>query len=101
MRERWEGDYDALGYEIVGELSPTDPITICYESPHGYEGEVVGTFEGISNHNSWLSLAAEEDWFTLRPDGHLSAGDPDNEGESMELGVASKVIAWEHPGRFR
>ncbi|EMA47970.1 hypothetical protein [Halococcus saccharolyticus] len=96
VRERWEGDYDALGYQIVGDLSghETDPITIHYDD--AYE-PVLGTFEGISKHNSWLSLANDGDWVTLRPDGHLSRGEPDNEGSMTVLGVAEKVVAWEHP----
>lgn len=96
-RERWEGDHDMLGYEIMGEPTPTEPITIHYITEDGVEDTVLGEFMEITAHNSWLKICTQGNWFDLRPDGHVSVSPAESQRESIPLGVADKVVAWEHP----
>lgn len=96
-RKQWKEDYDTLGYEIVGKLSPSEPATIHYVTEEGVESSVLGKFMEITSHNSWLKICTQGNWFNLRPDGHVSLSPAESERESITLGVAGKVVAWEHP----
>lgn len=54
-RERWNGDYDALPYQI-DEVDGGETVRLRYEDDSGDECAVEAEVGEIMPHNSWLML---------------------------------------------